>query len=189
MKYILLLSLVTIFSCKRETETIPSLPSDSLLLTAFKDIVSTKEIKEGFNTPLQKDSIFIAKRLNDTLRLSQIIALSDEKQKIFTKNDSLYFLEQEKNIQNLSLNTTFFSVGKVFLTEERTIVKRASSANDNDFGFGYFEFSKPFISADHTKAVIQVSYYCPDCGYGIAVIFSKKDRKWVFTNEIPLWNN
>jgi hypothetical protein len=192
MKYVLIFSIFLIFSCKRENsqviELLPELPSDSLLIITFKNIVSVKEIKRGLGN-IHQDSIYIVKSLTNRLSLNQILELSNEKKKILFQKDSLYFSKQLNNKQDLSINKSLFFNDKVVLIDEKSISKKIVNAKDEIFGFGYYEFSKPFISANQDKAIIQIDYHCPNCGYGVAFIFEKKNKKWIIVNELSLWDN
>jgi len=192
MKYILLFSLALLFSCKQENnqkaEGLPGLPSDSLLLATFKNILFIKEIKEGLGNSHQ-DSTYITQNLTGRLSLIQIMGLSNEKQKVFTKKDSLYFLQQLNDTKNLSVNKSFISNNKMVLLNKKSIQNRTSAKKGKPFGFGYYEFSKPFISENYNKAIIQVDYHCPDCGFGIALIFEKRHGKWIMTDQLSLWDN
>ncbi|KGO84686.1 hypothetical protein Q765_20255 [Flavobacterium rivuli WB 3.3-2 = DSM 21788] len=192
MKYILLFSLILFLSCKKEitqkAEELPALPSNSLLLSTFNKILFVKEIKEGLGNSHQ-ESTYIIQNLADKFSLIQIIGLSNKKEKTFNRRDSLYFLQQINNKQNLIINKSLVSNNKMVLLDEKSIHKRSVAKRDELFGFGYYEFSKPFISANHTKAIIQVDYHCPDCGYGNALIFEKRHGIWIMTDQLSLWDN
>ncbi|MXN92482.1 hypothetical protein GR160_14730 [Flavobacterium sp. Sd200] len=192
MKYIFLFLFIVFCSCKNnsvESLEVPEIPSDSLTLAVFNDVITSPEVREEFNFRQYQDTVYVSQELTNESDLDLVLMKINYKQAFFSKTDSLYFNEQKKNLQHLNITDKQLKEKRVVLFDDKLMEVKQAAFKDSAFDFNYYKFSKPLISADHTKAIIQVRYSCLGCGFGIALIFEKKSEKWILIDQLSLWDN
>lgn len=93
-------------------------------------------------------------------------------QRFFGRTDSSYFIFQNSFIDSFVPDKEIAQ--KVFTTFEYEVQQNSDSLVNTSF----YDLTIPILSADHSKAYVELTRSCSGCGGAIALYLQKTDDKW-----------
>jgi hypothetical protein len=191
---VFLISLLLFMSCKNEKpKQAFRAPDINDINEIVKTIIATDSLSFRANSPLSANltKITIVPKNTDTIPPSigtgnlPVTSLLDAySNKYFSKNDSAYIFFQNKMLRSFRLDSTFSKL--INLTDSNHVIKNRTKQS---VFFSYYEMSIPIFSMDGKIAYVSIDYYCPLCGYGMAIVLKKINGNWKIITQITTWTN
>lgn len=104
--------------------------------------------------------------------LRQLLSHKYYRQHFFSRQDSLFLLQQAYRQQEGLLDTALLAPGDFLsVSHQGPAVKRADPV-------GFYRFSRPLFSQDSLRACIYLNYTCFSCGSKYALFLEKSKGKW-----------
>jgi hypothetical protein len=135
-------------------------------------IIVPEKRKDGISFPPPPRDIYITSLLKKKIKDKYF----------FSSKDSLYFLNQHSDLENLKIGQNLINKLNVATIEE--IEKKYK----NDENVRFYEMTIPVFSSDRQKAYVQLDYTCGHlCGSGKAIYLKKIKGEWKIIQKRRTW--
>ncbi|MCB6089721.1 hypothetical protein, partial [Flavobacterium psychrophilum] len=129
----------------------------------------------------RKDGLIFPPNLGNR-DINEIVNIKIENKLFFSKQDSLYIMEQSLKPQKFKIDKTI--TNKLNATTFENEMKKRKSGKQYDF----YEMKIPIFSLDRQKVYIELDHRCGSlCGSGRAISLKKINGKWKIIEKWRTW--
>ncbi len=104
-------------------------------------------------------------------------------EKLFHSSDSSYLFFQNDTSFRCTIGATL-QPRLVTTTRIEQMKKKNLKRNEP-----FYEMTCPLLSKDKTKAFVELSFFCGDCGWGREYYLRKLNGKWKIEERVETWIN
>ena len=114
--------------------------------------------------------------------INEIVNAKIENELFFSKQDSLYIMEQ-------SLNQQKFKIDKAIINKLNvTTFKNEIEKRENGKQYNFYEMKIPIFSLNRKQVYVELDHRCGSlCGSGKAIYLKKISGKWIIIEKWQTW--
>ena len=198
-KYLFIIAFIFISCEKEKTRNSFNLPTSEDLNSIVEKVIIDDSLaisKNNTTTPIcnelkkikiinwdRKKNSLPPKSEQNSILIQDLIGYEDIPVNFFFKrDDSLYIEFQNEKLINYSLST------KLLQKLNTTSILKQKSNHKNAENYAFYNLSIPILSANNTKAYIELTLVCSGlCGEGYKIYLEKKNGKWIIVKRKLDW--